>query len=129
MSQRSPFDPPVPAAPKKRGAGVIVLLVLLTFSNLGGLLLGVLGWADEASHGREWDDAPLRAAVFVTLVSAIAVVGLVGAWMTRKWGPRLYVATAGLGLVLGLVSGGFSPLSLVGIALAVGLWIHAENSW
>ncbi|CCH31108.1 hypothetical protein BN6_38170 [Saccharothrix espanaensis DSM 44229] len=131
MSQANPDLPGTRPRPKK-GAGVIVLLVLMSLANTFTLVIGIAGMVDEIEHGRDWDDDELRLAAFVTIMSLIAVTALVGAWLTRKWGPRLYVAATGLGLVIGLViTGGasFSPISLVGIALAAALWITAENNW
>lgn len=116
----------------KKGAGIVALLVLMTLANALVLVLGVVGWVDEVEHGAEWGDDALRLVVLLTLVSLVAVVGLVGAWFTRKWGPRLYVLTAGFSLLLGLLvsdGAGFSPMSLVGLGLAFGLWLHAENKW
>ncbi|XVS61348.1 hypothetical protein ACQPYE_23925 [Actinosynnema sp. CA-299493] len=116
----------------RKGGGIVVLLVLMTLANALVLVLGVVGWVDEVDHGAEWGDDSLRLVVLLTAVSLVAVVGLVGAWFTRKWGPRLYVLTSGFSLLFGLlVSGGagFSPLNLVGLGLAVGLWLHAEAKW
>ncbi|ROP42355.1 hypothetical protein [Saccharothrix texasensis] len=136
MVQHDSFDSPnttLRAEPRvKKGAGIVVLLVLMTLANALVLVLGVVSWVDEVDHGAEWGDGPLRLVVLLTSVSVVAVVGLLGAWFTRKWGPRLYVLTAGFSLLFGLlVSGGagFSPLNLVGLGLAVGLWLHAEAKW
>jgi hypothetical protein len=136
MVQHDSFDSPTTARhaePRaKKGAGIVVLLVLMTLANVLVLVFGVVGWVDEVDHGAEWGDDSLQVVVLLTLVSLVAVIGLAGAWFTRKWGPRLYVLTAGFSLLFGLViSGGegFSPLSLVGVGLAVGLWLHAENKW
>ena len=115
-----------------KSAGIIVLLVLMTLANALMLVVGAASWVDEVDHGAEWGDDSLQLVVLLTLLSLVAVVGLAGAWFTRKWGPRLYVLTAGFGLLFGLlVSGGagFSPLNVVGLGLAVGLWLHAESKW
>jgi hypothetical protein len=112
----------------KKGAGMIVLLVLVSLANAFVLVLSVGAVADAAEHGDE-DLLPLL--LLSTGLTVVAVVGLVGAWLTRKWGPRLYVGVAGVSLVLGLViaEGAISPFSLVGVALAVGLWLTAEANW
>ncbi|QQQ73768.1 hypothetical protein IOD16_21175 [Saccharothrix sp. 6-C] len=136
MAQHDSSDSPnttLRAEPRvKKGGGIVVLLVLMTLANALVLVLGVVSWVDEVDHGADWGDDPLRLVVLLTSVSVVAVVGLLGAWFTRKWGPRLYVLTAGFSLLFGLlVSGGagFSPLNLVGLGLAVGLWLHAEAKW
>jgi hypothetical protein len=137
MVQHDAFDSPTTARhvePRARkGAGIIVLLVLMTIANVFMLVLGAVSWVEEVDHGADWGhDSSLQAIVWLTLMSLVAVIGLVGAWFTRKWGPRLYVLTAGFSLLLGLlISGGagFSPLNLIGLGLAVGLWLHAENKW
>ena len=115
---------------RKTGA-TVALLVLLTLSNVFVLVVGSVGWVDAADHGADWDDESLRALVFATLMSLTAVVGLVGAWLTRKWGPRLYLVAAGAGLVVGLVlaEGVVSPFSFLGIGLAAVLWLTAESNW
>jgi hypothetical protein len=118
-----------PAPPRaKKHAGMIFVLSLLTLSNAFGLLLGIVGWAD---HGSRSDDELLRAAIFTTFLSAAALVALGGAWFTKLWGPRVYAATAVLGLIIGLANsqGAFSPTSLMNVAVAIGLWITAENNW
>ncbi|MBM7815203.1 hypothetical protein J7S33_31835 [Saccharothrix algeriensis] len=131
MSQPFPSDPSTPGAAEpraKKHVGIIVLLVLLTLSNAALLLIGVVEIADQLDRSRS---SRLPALLFGALLSAVALAGLVGAWMTRKWGPRLYAAMAALGLVVGLVltEGSFSPLSLVGVGLAALLWVHAETNW
>lgn len=115
----------------KKSVGVIVLLTLLSLSNTLVLILSLEGWIDYSDHGGSRDDEVLWALGLGFFLTLIAIAGLVGAWMTRKWGPRLYVSVAGISLVLGLVlaGGSVSPISFVGIALAVGLWFTAESNW
>lgn len=136
MVHHDSSDAPItarPAEPRARkSAGITLLLVLMTFANVLVLVVSVTGWVDEVEHGAEWGDESLLLFAFSTLLSLVAITGLIGAWFTRAWGPRLYVITAGFSLLIGLlVSGGagFSPLNLVGLGLAVGLWLHAENKW
>ena len=116
----------------KKSVGMIVLLSYLTLSHTFGLVLGVVGWADWSDHGSRFDDMELRAMVFTTFASVIALIALGGAWATQLWGPRVYVAVVGLSLLIGLViteGAGFSPLSLIGVGIAVGLWLNAESNW
>jgi hypothetical protein len=116
-----------PAIRTKKSAGAVVLLTLMTLSNVLVLVLGVSAWADAIDHGDE--DLMLPAALTV-IVSVVAIVALGGAWFTRLWGPRVYVVLAGAGLILGIiVSHAFSPLSLVSVGLAVALWLIAESNW
>lgn len=114
-----------------KGAGTIVLLVLLSIANVLTLGLAVTTWIDEVDHGAEFDDRVLQAAVITTFLTVVALAGLYGAWLTRQWGPRTYVGVGGVSLVVGLIlsEGNVSPLSFVGIALAVVLWLIAETSW
>ncbi|MCC8249204.1 hypothetical protein [Saccharothrix luteola] len=131
-SPDSPITARHPEPRARKGGGIIALLVLMTLANAFTLVVAVVGWVDEVDHGAEWGDDSLQFVVFVAFASLVAVIALVGAWFTRKWGPRLYVLTSGFSLLFGLlVSGGagFSPLSLVSIGLAVGLWLHAESKW
>ncbi|HWO67332.1 MAG TPA: hypothetical protein VNO31_45605 [Umezawaea sp.] len=126
-SERSASTPGV-----KKSVGMIVLLSYLTLSNTFALVLGIIGWADWSDHGSRFDDMELRAMVFTTFASVIALIALGGAWATQLWGPRVYVAVAGLSLLIGLViteGAGFSALSLIGVAIAVGLWLNAEANW
>lgn len=134
MIQPHTSEPPAASAPEpriKKSKGMVVLLAYLTLANVFGLVLGIVGWADWSDHGSRYDDMELRAVVFTTFASVVALIALGGAWATRRWGPRLYVGVAVLSLVIGLVitEGAFSPLSLIGIALAVGLWLNAESNW
>jgi MFS family permease len=115
----------------KKSVGTIVLLVLLSLANALTLVVTIMAWVDEVDHGADFDDRVLQAVALSAVLTAVAVVGLVGAWLTRKWGPRTYVSIAGLSLVLGLIisEGAISPLSLIGITLAVVLWLIAETNW
>jgi hypothetical protein len=109
-----------------KSVGTIILLVVLTLANGYLLLVGIAAWLDAVDHGDE-DLVPIAATA--TVATVIALVGLGGAWFTRKWGPRVYVTVAGIGLLVGLTNEAFSPLSLVGVGLAVVLLVIAEVNW
>ena len=127
----SPAERQAPITRPRKNPGLIVLLSFLTLSNTFALVLGVVSWADWSDHGSRYDVIELRAAIFTTVLSVVALVALGGAWFTRKWGPRVYASASVLGLIIGVVNaeGAFSPLSLVGILIAIGLWWHAETNW
>jgi len=110
----------------RKNVGAIVLLVLLSISNIYLLLVGIAAWLDAVDHGDE-DLVPVAATV--TILTAIAVVGLGGAWFTRKWGPRLYIGVGAIGLIVSLSNGSFSPIGLIGIGLALVLLLIAELNW
>ncbi len=135
----SATDAPRPPAPPakstwperpRKSTGMVVLLVVLTLANSLSLLVGLMGWADEVEHGAEMDEPLLQAFVFGSLISVVALVGIGGAWATRIWGPRLYAGCVVVSVLMSVfILHGFSPLSLIGVALAVGLWLSAESSW
>ncbi|OLF19389.1 hypothetical protein BU204_00200 [Actinophytocola xanthii] len=106
-----------------------MLLGVITLANLAALGLAVAAWADEVDHGAELGDTALNLAVTATLLSTAALVGVAGAWLRRKWGPRLYVAAQVIGFVLLLALGGVGPLTFVPLLLAGVLWWIAESDW
>jgi predicted MFS family arabinose efflux permease len=125
------YEEPIGAASDARprkGVGIIVLLVILSLANTFVLIIGIGAWADAVSHGDDDSVGPIAVA---TIMTAIALAGIGGAWFTRKWGPRLYLVVSATSLVLGLIifPGSFSLLGLVGVGLAVGLWLNAEANW
>jgi hypothetical protein len=111
------------------GAGLAVLLGVVTVANLAALVLTVMAWVDEVDHGAELGDPALNLAVIGTLLSAAALVGVAAAWARRIWGPRLYVAAQVIGFVLILALGAVGPLTFVPLLLAGVLWLVAEGNW
>lgn len=69
--------------------------------------------------------------VFSMIVTVVGLVGLGGAWATRKWGPRLYLAAVLLDRLAALIAvpESFTPITIVGVLLAVVLVCVAEANW
>jgi hypothetical protein len=109
------------AARPKLGAGVVVLLVIISVANVFALVLTVEAWQDEASHGGDLQGM----AAFSALLTVIALVGVAGAWLRRTWGPGLYFGAQATGFVFLLIAApsAISLLSFVPLLLAGLLWL------
>jgi hypothetical protein len=111
------------------GAGVIVLLSLLTLANVAELVLVFWTGSDEAALGSSrTDDDPTWWLIEIGLV-LVTLVALGGAWLCRKWGSRLYLALQLLFFLFVLVNGVIGMGMLVPLALAGLLFFIGESSW
>lgn len=111
------------------GTGLIVLLVVITLANILALVIGIQAWYDEATHGGELDDLPMLAAVVTTFGAVVALAGIAGTWLRRKWGPPVYAGVQAAALLFLLVAApealglfNFVPLLLAGL-----LWWLANS--
>jgi hypothetical protein len=112
------------------GTGLIVLLVFVTLANVLALGIGIEAWYDEATHGGELDDLPMLGAVIATFGSVVALAGIAGAWLRRKWGPPVYAGVQASALLFVLVAApeALSVFSFVSLLLAGLLWwLAAED--
>lgn len=114
----------------RKSTGVVVLLILLTVGNIVALILALGSWADMSSHGDEQLEGLLAFSVVLTLV---ALIGLGGAWATRKWGPQLYLWAVVVDRVVAL---GAAPevflQAMAGLVLGVVLaafLVRASRAW
>jgi hypothetical protein len=104
------------------------VLTVLTVLNLIVLGIAAYGMADALDHG---DEEIAGMMTFSLVVSLIGLVGLGGAWATRKWGPRVYLGAILLDRIVALIvmPEFFPPVAIVGILLAVFLVRVAERDW
>ena len=109
--------------------GLIVLLVLVTLANVLACALIVMTWIDETSHGADFGDAELNAVLTAAVLSVGALAGIAGAWLRRRWGPRLYLAAQLIGFVVLVATQAVGPLNLVPLVLAGALCWIAERDW
>lgn len=100
--------------------GFVALLVFVTIANVAALALVLMAWHDEIEHGG--DLAGLM--VFASLLTAIGLVGIGGAWARKEWGPTLYLGAQVTSFVLTLIAApaAIGPLSFLPILLAALLW-------
>ena len=103
--------------------GVIVLLVIVTIANVAAVVLAIDAWSVETSHGGDLGGLLMLS----LLVTVVALVGIVGAWLQKRWGPPLYFATQAMGFLFLLFAAPdaitlftFAPLVLAGL-----LWFLA----
>jgi hypothetical protein len=101
-------------------AGLVVLLAVISLANVFALVVALMLWEDEASHGGDL----VGLAVFSALLSVIGLVGIGGAWARREWGPTLYLGAQATGLVFVLIAqpAALGPLTFVPLLLAGVLW-------
>jgi hypothetical protein len=102
------------------GAGLLVLLIVLTVANVASLVLTWGSWTAVSRDGGglvDHDTLPL-------LASVIALVGLGGAWLMRSWGPPLYFATQALAFLFLVFAapGAISLFTVMPVLLAGLLW-------
>ena len=121
-------EPVAENRPRKSG-GIVALLAVLTVLNLI-----VLGIAARTGWPTRWTTATRSFAGMMTfslVVSLIGLIGLGGAWATRKWGPRVYLGAILLDRIVALIvmPEFFPPVAIVGILLAVFLVRAAERDW
>lgn len=111
------------------GAGLIVLLSLLTLANVAELVLVFWTGSDGAMLGSSVvDDDPTLWLLDLGVV-LVALIALGGAWFCRKWGSRLYLALQLMSFLFALVSGMVGMGMLVPLALAGLLFFIGESSW
>ncbi|MCT2583449.1 hypothetical protein [Actinophytocola gossypii] len=107
------------SASRRYGTLTLALLALVTAANGLALVLNIDGWVRRASGPGSVGEAVLNPASVGTALSVVALVGIVGTWLRRTWGPPLYFATQTIGFVLHLVVGaglvGAVPLALAGL--------------
>jgi hypothetical protein len=113
-----------------KSVGVVILLSMITLFNLVTLMRVASLLTNEAKHGG-LDDKQGAVLAFGLLLCIVGLVGIGGAWRTRKWGPQLYLGALVVDRAVALVADPsfFSPLLLIGIALAVVLLCIAESNW
>jgi hypothetical protein len=111
----------VSKAETRRGPVLVVLLVIVSVVNLLALAIGVEAWYDEAAHGGDLQG--LRA--IGTLLAAIGLAGIAGAWARREWGATLYLGAqcTGFALTLFTMPETIGLLSFVPLLLAGLLWL------
>jgi hypothetical protein len=107
------------AVKTRLGAGVIVLLAIITLANLYALVVGVMAWYDEFDHGGD-----LQGLLAITTgLALVALVGVGGAWARQPWGATLYLGAQATGFLLVLFLGAVTALSFVPLLLAGLLWL------
>jgi len=121
-------DVPRPHVRPRKSGRVVAFLAVLTLANVGALLVVASALADASDHG---DEELAGLLVLSMIVTVAGLVGLGGAWTTRKWGPRVYLAAVVLDRLAALVAvpESFTPIAIVGVLLAVVLVCIAESSW
>ncbi|WNV89250.1 hypothetical protein [Umezawaea sp. Da 62-37] len=121
---------PAPDPSRRRPAVVTGLVVLLAVYTSARSLIGVIDWVDRARGGVDLADPALLSAIVTVLAGVVALAGLLGAWSTRRWGPRLYAAatvTSLLGAVF--LHQAVTVPAVAGAVIAIGFWRYAETTW
>lgn len=106
----------------KRGTGLTIWLILLVFQSVLSIIL-VMDLTKQPED-------PSRPFIVVALFifSAVKLVGLLGAWLWKKWGLLAYaIAVVGIAIIGLLLTGNMGVLFFELLPVAITGWLVREK--